>query len=416
MEKRVIAVLAGLLCGVSGHAATAPCSPSSVQPLSIRELSKNGAIIKSGTREGMGFVVGWQQGEAWIAAPAHVVFGKDADPVDPDDMESYRAGLEVRLFGDTAARRLCDKGLSFPQVPADLAFICVEWAGQPFFNEGVLARRVKEGDELTLVDFANGEQSRGSVTKTPKAGEKAGATGDVEAKEIDGISGQSGALTATAGGVVGLYLGKDTRYHILSMSAIRAKAALALVPWQLGHAEYYDCTAVRNVCLAVESEVAPKGVNLRNLFSPGSYPLSPGSCAALPEGRYEIVVPPPGPVCEPKVIAVHSAAEDLRLSLQCSLSLTGTWRTEDGDELLCFDTQVGRARCSGLYRQGFGLFEGTANARGLSFTLSGSFMDPAGNSQEASGSLRWSGELLTGEIRRQLEPPKQLKLKRVEDP
>lgn len=154
---------------------------------------------------------------------------------------------------------------------------------------------------------------------------------------------------------------------------------------------------------------------MRSIFSTGSYPLSPGSCAALPEGRYEIVVPPLGPTCEPKVITVHSAAEDLRLSLRCSVSLTGTWRAEDGDELRCFETQMGSAHCSGFGKQGLGLFEGTVSAKGLGFAIVGFFSDPAGNSREASGSLRWSGEFLAGEIRRQLEPPKQLKLKRAED-
>lgn len=413
MERRLVVTLIGLMLGASGRAAPAPCTPSSVEPLSVQELSRNGAVVKSGTRHGMGYVVGWREGEAWIAVPAHVVFGPG---VRPRDTAPFRAGLDVRLSGDTAARPLCGEDPKPPQGAADLSFVCVEWTGRPYFNEGVLARRVKEGDEVTLVDFASGDHYRGSVKKTQGGGETVGAVGDVEAQGFDGLEGQSGAIAANAAGIVGLYLGKETSRHLLSMPAIRSFAELALVPWQLTYAEYYDCAAVRNVCLTFETEVAPAGITLRSLFSPGAYPLPADGCAALPEGRYEIVVPPRGSTCEPTFIAVLSAAEDLRLSLRCSVALRGTWRTEDGDELLCVGTQMGIARCSGLGRQGLGIFDGTFNARGRSLSIAGSFYDAAGNRREASGSLRWSEGFLAGEIRRQLEPPRQLKLKRVEEP
>lgn len=412
MENRLVLMLVGLLAAASGHAAAGPCSPPPVPSLSARELLQNGAVVKSGSFTGLGFVVGWRQGEAWVAVPAHVVFGEGVTPI---DMKPYREGLEVQLFGDPSPRRLCDEGPTPPQGFADLAFLCVEWSGRPYFNEGVLARKVRIGDELTLVDAATRQQFHGSITKVPVAGEVVREKGDIEAQGLQGAKGLSGALTANAGGAVGLYLGHDVGFPILSMSAIREFAGVADVPWQLVYSEYYDCTVTRNVCFTVETEVAPASVTMRNIFAPGSYSLTAGSCTALPEGRYEIVVPPLGPTCEPKIISVYSAAEDLRLALRCSVALMGTWRTEDGDELLCVEIQMGRAQCSGLARQGFGFFEGSVNARGQSLTILGSFSDPSGNSREASGSLRWSGEFLIGEIRRQLEPPKQLKLKRVED-
>lgn len=411
MGNRLISTFIGLMAAVSGPAAPEPCSPS-VPSLSARELLQNGAIVKSGSSTGLGFVVGWRQGEAWVAVPAHVVFGEG---VTPTDMTPYREGLEVQLFGDPASRRLCDEGPTPPQGFADLAFICVEWSGKPFFNEGVLARKVRIGDELTLVDPTVEHRSSGSITKVPVAGEAVREKGDIEAQGIGGVKGLSGALAASAGGAVGLYLGQGTAFPILSMPAIRMFAGVADVPWQLGYSEYYDCTATRKVCFTAETEIAPATVTMRNIFSPGSYSLPAGSCTALPEGRYEIAVPPLGPTCEPKLISVYSAAEDLQLALRCSVALMGNWRTEDGDELICVEIQMGRAQCSGLGKQGFGFFEGTINARGQSFAVMGSFFDAAGNSREASGSFRWSGESLTGEIRRQLEPPKQLKLKRVED-
>src|SRR4051794_38459924 len=107
MVKRCLATFVGLLAAASGHAVSGPCS--SVAPLSARELSQNGAVVSSGTFNGLGFVVGWRQGEAWIAVPAHVIFGPQ--PVfDPEEAASYRANLKVLLSGDTAPRRLCDKG------------------------------------------------------------------------------------------------------------------------------------------------------------------------------------------------------------------------------------------------------------------------------------------------------------------
>lgn len=360
----------------------------------------------------MGFVVGWRQGEAWIAVPAHIVFGEG---VTPTNTATYRAALDIRLFGDTVPRRLCDKGPIPPQGFADLSFLCVNWQGRPFFNDGVLARRVKAGDELSLVDFANGQQHRGSVVKAPGADKAVGARGDVEAKGLAGVHGQSGSLTASAGGVIGLYLGEYTDYSILSMAAIRAFAEVGNVPWQLTYSEYYDCTAVRNVCFTAETEIAPASVSMKNIFASGTFPLPRDACVALPEGRYEIVVPPLGPTCEPKSIAVYAAAADLQLALRCSVALMGTWRTEDGDELLCAETQMGSAQCSGLIRQGYGMFTGSISAKNQGFSVLGSFFDPTGNSRQASGTLHWSGGFLVGEIRRQLEPPRPLKLKRMEE-
>lgn len=413
MKRGRLAALAGLLLGAAAHAAPAPCSSSSFVPLSFEEMARNGAVVKSGDREGMGFVVGWRKGEAWVATPSHVVFGKGVRP-NPRNMPAIRAGLKVRFAGESAARPLCDKD-PVSQGAVDLAFVCVEWNERPLFNEGVLARRVREGDGLTLVDVASGGRHPGSLTKAPRSGEAVGEQGDMEADGFAGVQGQSGALTANGAGVVGLYLGKLTSRHILSMSAIRKQAELARVPWQLFDAESYDCTAVRNVCLAFETEVAPEEATLRSIFSPGSYPLRAGGCAALPEGRYQIAVPG-GSTCEPKVVTVLSAENDLRLSLRCSVALMGTWRTQDGDELRCVEIQMGRAQCAGLGRQGFGLFEGTVNAQGRGFSILGSFYDPSGNRRDATGSLRWSGGLLEGEIRRQVEPPRPLKLKRVEEP
>lgn len=425
MKNLGVSTLLGIWLAATGHAVGSPCSPSSVPPLSNRELSQNGALVKSGNLTGMGFVVGWKEGEAWIAAPAHVVYGDDPTPEHP---EAFRAGLEIRLFGDNAPRRLCDESPGPRQGAADLVFLCVEWAGRPFFSQGVLARRIVVGEELALIDIGTGQQFHGSITKAPESGSSGkvvtpGSEGDVEVLGAAtkglafGVVGQSGALTASARGVIGLYLAKGTqgRYHILSMPAIRSIAEVALVPWQLGYAEYFDCTATRKVCLSAETSVKPAGVSMRSIFSPGTYDLRSGSCQTLPEGRYEIVVPPLGPSCEPKVLAVYSEPEDLQLALRCSVALMGTWRTEDGDELGCVEIQLGRAQCSGLIKQGFGRFDGTINAMGQGYSIFGSFYDPAGNPREASGKLAWSGERLEGEIRRQQEIPKPLKLRRVVD-
>jgi len=413
MKRLFLTPLAGLLFGGVAQAAPPPCVPPGFVPLSMDEMARNGAVVKSGDRDGMGFVIGWRNGEAWIAVPSHVVFGKGVRP-SPLDMPSVRAGLEVRFVGESAARQLCDKD-PVPQGAVDLAFVCVEWNERPLFSEGVLARRVREGDELTLVDVASGDRYSGSLTKAPRPGEVVGERGDMEADGFAGVEGQSGAPTANGAGVVGLYLGKRTSRHILSMSAIRKQAKLALVPWQLFDAESYDCAVNRNVCLSFDTEVAPEGATLRSIFSPGSYPLRAGGCAALPEGRYEIEVRG-GSSCEPKVVTVLSAEDDLRLSLRCSVALMGIWRTQDGDELSCVEIQMGRAQCAGLGRQGLGLFEGTVSAQGRDFSILGSFYDPSGNRRDATGSLRWSGGRLEGEIRRQLEPPRPLKLERVEEP
>jgi hypothetical protein len=414
-------VLIGLLAAVPGGAGTAPCPAPPVPSLAVRELSLNAATVKSGDRTGLGFVVGWKKGEAWLAVPAHVVFGKGVLPT-PREIQQARGGLAVRLFREDRPRRLCDEGPSPPQGLADLAFVCVEWTGRPFFNEGVLARRIRAGDGLTLIDVGTGQEFHGSVAAAPAASgdpfDETGGDGTAGGFEKDesalGVAGQSGAVTASPGGVVGLYLGHDAGYRFLSMPAIRAAAEVALVPWQLTSSEYYDCTETRSVCYTAETEVVAASVTLKNVFAPGSFTLQAGRCAPLPEGRYEIAAPPSGPSCEPKVVSVYAAKEDLRLGLRCAIVLMGTWRAEDGDELTCIETRMGNAQCNGLGHRGWGVFAGSINVKGSGFSLLGSFYDAAGNPKEATGSLRWSEGALIGEIRLQLEPPQPLKLQRVE--
>lgn len=406
--------------------AASPCPPPVIVAASVREWSQNIAVVKSGDRSGLGLVVGWQPGQlgqagqAWLSVPAHVVFGKG---VRPSDVSSYLAHLTVRLVGDEAPRLLCPSlpppavNPKPPQGAVDLSFVCVRWDGRPIFNTGLIARAVHLGDDLLLAGPTIAEVVRGKVLRTPTPSEVASDSGEVQAAQLKGIESFSGALTVSPAGVVGQYLGKDYRGgQTLSMAAIRALALKAGVPWQLMDSEFYDCTISRRLCTAVDGELAPASITMSNLFTVASHSVSMGACADIPEGKYKVVLPTGSLSCEPQYLSIFGADDALTLTLRCAPRLGGTWRTEDGDTMLCVEAEAGAAICSGLSRVGFGIFEGRLSANGKHVTLSGNFRTSLGTQRVASGELTWASGRLSGQVQREQNPPRDIKLQRVEDP
>lgn len=395
------------------------CPPAAIPDQSVSEWSRNTAVVKSAAGNGRGLVVGWLTGEgarpgqAWVAVPAHVVFG----PESPTDTAPFRAGLQVRLLGDERPRDLCESARNPRprQGMVDLTFVCVQWSGVPLFTIGVPAASVSVGDQLQLLRADAGAEFVGAVAAIRSDDRQ---IADIQTT-FKGFATGSGSPVASPAGVVGLYLGADetpTGGRVVSMRLIQAKAqAVAGVPWQLLENEYYDCNRTRRVCAAIERGIVPAALTFRSIFRPGSGTMKPGTCADLPEGKYELAAPP-GTACEPRYVAIHAAGEPLQLKLECAPVLSGTWKTPSGDWLTCLDNGLGGARCSGLFGLGNGMLDAILSARGTQVSLSGSFVDPAGGRHSASGGLSWAAGRLSGEIRREQESPQPIELKREDAP
>jgi hypothetical protein len=405
-------MLAAIACAVQ-LAGAQPCAPAAIAPDSIAEWSRNIAVVEGPKGRGRGVVVGWVPGlKAWIAVPAHVVFG-DAKPVNP---ETYRTGLNVRLFGDTTPRELCPTSgpLSNPRPPLrdlDLTFVCVNWSTLPLFSYSLPARDVRTGDPVELLRGDAGEQFAGTVAGLRDLGKD----GNVQVS-FRGVPTMSGSPVVGPAGVVGLLLGADdtpSGGRLLSMRAIQAKAQAAAIPWQLVENESFDCNRARRVCVTVESGVTPPGLALQSVFRLGSANVAPGACVDLPEGKYELKASG-GATCEPRYVSLYAADDALQLALDCQPALGGMWHTADGDWLSCLNGNLGSFTCSGLFSLGNGMLEATFTTGGARVSVSGSFVSPTGTRHPASGNLVWSGGRLSGQIRREQYPAKTIELTKEE--
>jgi hypothetical protein len=382
-----------------------PCADSPPRDASIAEWSRNSVQI-SGDRTGLGLVVGWEAGRAWIAAPRHVVL---AD-LSKQALARARESTTVRFTGDDNARLSCpelpnDSPLR-PQFDVDLAFVCVPWNGFPVFNTGLAARVVRQGDEIRLA----GARVVGEVSGKWSAGDS--PEGETEVEGLAGIQGLSGALVVNRAGVVGLYLGRTNGGRLLPLAVVRRHAALARVPWGLQDSEFFDCAKKRRICVRAAAAIAPEAVELRSLLGEGAAVVAPGACADLPEGKYQVSVPGDDPSCEPKNTLVLSGAGALDLTLTCTPHLGGTWVDASGDSLLCVDGDPGIAQCSGLPGLGVGLLVARLQTSGRTISILGAFQPGDGSSRVASGNFQWTRGRLTGALQRAGDPPRRVSLRR----
>lgn len=407
-------MLGELILAARLAASPLPCPPPVLDPAMIKEWSQNSAVITSDGRAGLGVVVGWGEGEAWVAMPSHILFGDDRTP---DDPESFLVHMHVVLGGNQTAP-LCPDGPGHANPRpahqgADLAFLCVEWKGTPAFNPALLAGNIRVGDELRLAGPTVPQDVHGRVAKITSADATPEGSSYIEARELAGSPGESGALTVSAAGVVGLYLGKQENGRTMSIATIRAKAHHSNVPWSLNDAEFYDCNETRRVCATPSGTVFPESIEMKNVHVPLSRSIVTGSCGDVPEGKYQIVSSR-DTICEPKFMTVLRSEDPLNIALRCAPKLSGSWRTENGDTLLCVENDVWTAQCTGLTQLGYGYFVGTLSSSGKKITMSGNF--GVGNQQySANGDLTWTPGVLTGTIRRQQNTPTHIDLKLVED-
>jgi hypothetical protein len=395
-----------------------PCPKPAIEAAWVQEWMQNAATVVAGQRTGVGLVVGWHSGEAWIAIPAHVVFGEERPS--PDALVAARDDLHIRLFGDASPRSLCPSAPNAlnprPRAPiADLTFVCVQWTGNPVFNAGLLARDITIGDEVQLAGPGVVLPTNGHVVQTPTLEQIAAQSEEVGVNDLNGRKGLSGAPSVNAEGVIGLYLGTDSIARVLSSDAIREYAKRSRVQWDLVESEFYDCRKSRIVCPTVVTNVDPVTIVMKNVHFSSAFNLSTGTCVEIPEGKYQIVTPANGVTCEPKYMTILSTNEKLTIPMRCGPHLGGTWRTDTGDSLICVDTDVAVARCAGLGQLGFGFFEGTLSSNGKAVSLSGGFLSPAGVRHVANGDLVWNVGKLTGEIQREQYPRKHIELTRGPD-
>jgi hypothetical protein len=198
----------------------------------------------------------------------------------------------------------------------------------------------------------------------------------------------------------------------LSLDVIKQKALLAQVHWSLEDSEFYDCTLSRRVCVK-HLDGIPASFSLNNVFTSRARPVAPGDCVDLQEGRYELASTRSDISCEIKVVSIYADDAPLSLDPRCAIRLGGTWRTPEGETLLCSEPNPGLASCSGLSGLGLGFLTASLNARGTHALLTGTFY--TGAYSAASGELTWKSGTLVGQIRRTGYPAKEVTLRRVDE-
>jgi len=350
--------------------------------------------------------VGWQTREAWLAIPAHVLYG---DRVAPNEtrIKETAGKLRIMFAGDSVARALCPRvqtpnNLTPPSLDLDIAFVCIVWEGRPLFWSSMSVRQLTPSAELLLMDPDSGSNVTGTISQISK--------GLIRAQNLIGDAGMSGAPVASVGGIVGLYLGHDDQGRIANLSAIHSLSRDAQVPWELSDHEFYDCRLTRRVCVTGSRErLLPASVTFMNAKRT-SYEIAIGGCNELPEDKYSTTDPTGSLVCEPSIVSIHANASPLSIPLGCSPNFTGTWLTEDGNAMTCVATiPVGAgAQCSGLQGLGWGILQAVVTGDAMGYLLGGSFYDSFGNARKATGRFEWHAGRLSGELQRDGEPVRRL--------
>jgi hypothetical protein len=232
-------------------------------------------------------------------------------------------------------------------------------------------------------------------------------------QSLVGAEGESGAAIVSPAGIIGLYRGHDQDGAMVPVETIRTDAREGEVPWNLYEAEFYDCNVTRRVCAAGEGTVVPASVVMKNHHVSISRTVPVGGCSDVPEGAYQILASAEM-TCEPKNVTVLRSASALNVTVRCAPHLGGTWKSGDGDTLVCAETDTGMAQCGGLGHSIDGFFQGTLSGRGNRISVTGGFV--GGPSQyPASGELAWTPGHLIGTVQRQQNAPRTITLTRMED-
>lgn len=395
------------------------CRPPQVSDFSLRLWADNTAIIHSQKKQGFGLVVAWTPGRAWIAAPSHILYEPTAARADAP--LALLEGLSITLASDPTPRKLCQpnpgSGPFRNPTPADttldLAFVCVEWHGQPLFWQSLVARTIEPGADLLLYTPSL-ERIAGRIADANDSSEKT-----IVVNGLNGAEGMSGLWVASPAGVIGIYegtgggKGDGTGGRVLTVTAIKDNADQSQVPWELTANEAFDCRRKRRVCFQPSTK-APGAIALRNVRG-FSYSLTNGTCLDIAEEKYIVTDSSNSMLCEPGAISIYADQAPLQLPLTCEPNLSGEWRSANGHVLTCvasLSPSLRTAQCYGLQTLGLGVLQGTLRRDNERLVLSGLFNDPTGLSYQAEGSFEWRAGRLDGEITRVGFPPVTLSLTR----
>ncbi|MCL4813495.1 MAG: hypothetical protein KJ061_13465, partial [Vicinamibacteraceae bacterium] len=258
--------------GLLGQSAAEPCRAPTLSSTSVDLWITNRVFVsprpgdvRDALEGGVGLVVGWEpgapgpaglapgppgatSGKAWVAVPAHVVFGANDLPTTHERLAA-QAQVEVRWQRNGDPARFC-AGTEPTPPELDVTFLCVEWHGRPLFWQSMEARRITPGMPLALLtpEVAAPIEGRVPPSMTDHASLRAGSRDVIPAEGLFGDPGMSGSPVAAPSGVVGLYQGRGDTPTILSLRAVKRVAAATGVPWSLTAHEFFDCRLTRRVC------------------------------------------------------------------------------------------------------------------------------------------------------------------------
>ena len=385
----------------------APCAAPAISDASIQLWAPNIVEVRGGLgnskaeeSSGVGFVVGWRNGEAWVAVPGHVLYEGERPP---SDLEPLTRSLEIRFGPNDTVRHLCAArpGLSnpvFPSLTADMAFVCVEWNYLPLPWSTVTARSLTVNTDVELRGLESAFKRDGRVLRIEKDGDD-----EFIVASFKGELGMSGAPVASPAGLVGFYLGKGAEARAVAITTVRRLAAAAQVPWNLTDAEYYDCRHTVRVCLTADSALSPQMLTAATNTNNKGVAIPLNGCRDLPESRYLLSDATKQFVCEPMVALVHDDGTNAtNVRVVCEPDLSGIWTSSDGLRMDCLAVgtpAMRQAQCTGLQGLGVGMLTASITRDGDRLAINGAFVDFSGGSRPTMGELIWKPGSLSGSLR-----------------
>ncbi len=388
--------------------AAQPCVLPVVTDVAVGVWSKNIAEVRGDSGEsGLGLVVGWlagqagSAGQAWIVVPAHVLYnGLDNANATP----TLKSGLQVRFGASDSFRKLCPSraSLSNPtlsSVTADVAFVCVEWNGSPWFWSTFVARSVSKDVNVELRTLERGFRRAGLVSDVEQKGPD-----DFLKVTFVGDLGMSGGPVVSPSGVVGLYLGRTVPgSRVVSIHTVRRLALGAEVPWGLAEQEFFDCRRKAQVCLSGDTTLLPSSLTLTESRMAKGIAIARNGCNDVTEGKYILIDSTKEFVCEPMTVSVRSEdGRAINVLVECDPDLFGTWMSPEGHRLDCGvmgPSPMRQAQCSGLQSMGLGTLKVTLARIGQRFNIvQGAFEDINGNSRVVTGEFAWRSRSLSGRL------------------
>ena len=359
------------------------CEGEEVWRAIIKEWSGNSFRIDlNGVPSGLGFAVGWEGAQLWIAAPAHVIYGQEEFQNEGlsaiGNPGKVRARLSVRVSSSGEELALCDD----PNNPSgfnknkDLTFVCVEKPPTHYLLRELTVGKVSKGDQYRLVGHSGQpkpDQLAGNVNHASREGEfDLELRGNSVVKPDQGLS---GAMVVTPAGLAGLYIGSDNYSRGIGIATIRMEADEAEVTWSLIDRDYYDCTSEHEVCLIASNPLWPEKLIVKARGQDVTTSLNEGkTCLMLREGRFTIAPGNSRLRCEPIGFRVNAGSTPINQSITCRLNLGGAWSTDSFGRLFCSQGLFGDAHCTGLEGIGRGTFSGILSSNGARILLNGKFL------------------------------------------